>query len=82
MINDKKILGLIPARGGSKGVRGKNIKDLLGKPLIEYTVEAGSKSKYIDNLIVSTDNEEILKDNPGKTTGSKHKLTLGLYLPN
>ncbi len=61
MINDKKILGLIPARGGSKGVLGKNIKDLLGKPLIEYTVEAGSNSKYIDNLIVSTDNKEIMK---------------------
>jgi len=59
MINRKKILGLIPARGGSKGVPKKNIKSLMGKPLIEYTVEAGKQSKYIDHLIVSTDSEEI-----------------------
>lgn len=59
MINGKNILGLIPARGGSKGVPKKNIKSLMGKPLIEYTVESGKQSKYIDHLIVSTDNEEI-----------------------
>lgn len=59
MINGKNILGLIPARGGSKGVPKKNIKNLLGKPLIEYTVEAAKKSKYIDHLIVSTDSDEI-----------------------
>lgn len=59
MINRKNILGLIPARGGSKGVPKKNIKDLMGKPLIEYTAEAAKKSKYIDHLIVSTDSEEI-----------------------
>jgi len=59
MINGKRILGLIPARGGSKGVPEKNIKPLLGKPLIEYTVEAGKQSKYIDHLIVSTDSEKI-----------------------
>jgi CMP-N-acetylneuraminic acid synthetase len=61
MINEKKILGLIPARQGSKGVPGKNIKKLFGKPLIEYTVEAGKKSKYIDHLVVSTDSKEISK---------------------
>ncbi|RMZ49957.1 acylneuraminate cytidylyltransferase family protein [Flavobacteriaceae bacterium PRS1] len=59
MINGKNILGLIPARGGSKGVPDKNIKPLMGKPLIQYTVEAGKKSKYIDHLVVSTDSEEI-----------------------
>ena len=59
MINGKKILGLIPARGGSKGVTKKNIKSLMGKPLIQYTVDAAKKSKYIDHLIVSTDSEEI-----------------------
>ena len=59
MINEKKILGLIPARHGSKGIPRKNIKNLFGKPLIQYTVEAGQKSKYIDHLIVSTDSEEI-----------------------
>ena len=61
MINEKKILGLIPARQGSKGIPGKNIKNLFGKPLIQYTVEAGKKSKYIDHLVVSTDSEEISK---------------------
>lgn len=61
MINGKKVLGLIPARGGSKGVPKKNIKYLLGKPLIQYTIEAAKKSKYIDHLIVSTDCIEIAK---------------------
>jgi len=59
MINGKKVLGLIPARGGSKGVPKKNIKSLLGKPLIQYTVDSAKESKYIDHLIVSTDSEEI-----------------------
>jgi CMP-N,N'-diacetyllegionaminic acid synthase len=53
------ILGSICCRGGSKGVPGKNIRPLLGKPLIEYTIEAGLKSALIDELIVSTDSEKI-----------------------
>lgn len=53
------ILGSICCRGGSKGVPGKNIKPLLGKPLIEYTIETGLKSKLIDELIVSTDSDSI-----------------------
>ena len=52
------VLGIIPARGGSKGIHRKNIKLLGGRPLITYTIEAGKKSK-IDELIVSTDDEEI-----------------------
>ncbi|MBX2976359.1 MAG: acylneuraminate cytidylyltransferase family protein [Ignavibacteriaceae bacterium] len=55
----ENILGIIPARGGSKGVPRKNIKLLGGKPLIAYTIENGLQSKYIDKLIVSTDDEEI-----------------------
>ena len=54
-----KILALIPARGGSKGVPGKNIKELLGKPLIAYTVEQVDASFEIDRLILSTDDEAI-----------------------
>jgi len=54
-----KILGLIPARGGSKGVPGKNIKLLLGKPLIAYTVEQVKISSKIDRLILSTDDNAI-----------------------
>lgn len=54
-----KILGIIPARGGSKRIPNKNIIDLCGKPLIAYTIEAALKSKYIDRLIVSTDSARI-----------------------
>lgn len=54
-----KILGLIPARGGSKGVPRKNIKLLAGKPLIQYSIEAGLACQEIDELIVSTEDEEI-----------------------
>ena len=46
-MNNKKILDVIPARGGSKGVPRKNIKLLAGKPLIQYTIEAALKSNYI-----------------------------------
>ncbi|MBC2400055.1 cytidylyltransferase domain-containing protein [Clostridium tetanomorphum] len=59
MTNNKRILAIIPARGGSKGIPRKNIKDLNGKPLIAYTIEEGIKSKYIDKLIVSTEDKEI-----------------------
>ncbi len=50
---------IIPARGGSRGLPGKNIKMLLGKPMIAYTIEAAQKSKYVSEIIVSTDSEEI-----------------------
>ncbi|MCG9881355.1 MAG: acylneuraminate cytidylyltransferase family protein [Bacteroidia bacterium] len=55
-----KILGIIPARGGSKGVKGKNIKSLSGEPLIYYTIKEALKSD-LTSLIVSTDDEEISK---------------------
>ena len=53
------VLGVIPARGGSKGVPGKNIKPLAGIPLIAYTIRASINSKYLTRVIISTDNEEI-----------------------
>jgi len=53
------ILGVIPARGGSKGIPRKNIKNLLGKPLIKWSIEAAQNSKLIDRFVVSTDDEEI-----------------------
>ena len=53
------ILGIIPARGGSKGVKGKNIVDLNGKPLIGYTIEAAMSSKLLDRIVVSTDSDKI-----------------------
>ena len=55
-----EVLGFIPARANSKGIPGKNIKLLNGKPLIGYTIEEGKKSR-INRLIVSTDSLEILK---------------------
>ena len=54
----RKIVALIPARSGSKGVPGKNIKPLAGFPLIAYSIKAALKSKLIDRVIVSTDSEE------------------------
>lgn len=54
-----KILAVIPARGGSKGVVGKNIKPIAKKPLLAYTIEEAKKSKYIDRLVVSTEDEKI-----------------------
>ena len=53
------ILGVIPARGGSKGFLRKNVQMLLGKPLIAYTIMAAQKSSLITRLIVSTEDEEI-----------------------
>ena len=61
MKKNKKIIAIIPARGGSKRLPVKNIKKLLGKPLIAWTIEQAKKSKYIDKLIVSTDDKEIAK---------------------
>ena len=59
MKKNKIILGVIPARGGSKGVPRKNIRYILGKPLIAHAIECGQKCRSIDHLIVSTDSEEI-----------------------
>ncbi len=59
MYKGKKILAIIPARGGSKGVPRKNIKILAGKPLIAWTIEEAKKSKFIDTCIVSTEDAEI-----------------------
>lgn len=60
MINGKTILALIPARGGSKGIPLKNIKMLAGKPLIAWTIGEAKKSKYIDRLILSSEDEQII----------------------
>lgn len=59
MIEGKKILAIIPARGGSKGIPHKNIKPLAGKPLIVWTLEHARNSHYIDRCVVSTEDAEI-----------------------
>lgn len=56
-----KILGLIPARGGSKGIPGKNIKLLGGKPLLQFTFEAATKSELLAKVILSSDDETIIE---------------------
>lgn len=58
-MKNKKIIAIIPARGGSKGIPRKNIKILAGKPLVAWTIEAAKKSKYLDRVIVSTEDREI-----------------------
>lgn len=60
MLNEKTFLAIIPARGGSKRLPRKNILDLNGKPLIAWSIEAGITSKYIDKVIVTSDDDEIL----------------------
>lgn len=59
MIENKRVLALIPARGGSKGIKDKNIVDLCGKPLIAYSINAALESKYIDDVVVTTDSIKI-----------------------
>ena len=56
-----KCIAIIPARGGSKRIPRKNIKDFFGKPLIAYSIELALKSKLFDKVIVSTDDDEIKK---------------------
>lgn len=68
MINNKTFLAIIPARGGSKRLPRKNILDLNGKPLIAWSIEAALNSKYIDKVVVTSDNSEIL--NIAKSLGS------------
>ena len=59
MFENNRILAFIPARGGSKGIPHKNITPLAGEPLIKYSIDAAKQSKYIDYVLVSTDDAEI-----------------------
>jgi CMP-N,N'-diacetyllegionaminic acid synthase len=54
-----RILGLVPARGGSKGLPGKNVRPLAGQSLVEYTARAGRESGVLDRMVLSTDSDEI-----------------------
>jgi CMP-N-acetylneuraminic acid synthetase len=56
------VLGIIPARGGSKGVHKKNIKPINGIPLIHYSIIRGIESKLITHLYLSTDSDEIISN--------------------
>ena len=70
MIQNKQILIIIPARGGSKGIPKKNIKLLNGIPLIAHSIKYAQSSQHIDNIIVSTDSEEI------KNIALKYKVNI------
>ena len=59
MIDGNRILAIIPARGGSKGIKNKNIAALAGKPLLQWTIEAAQKSKYVDRTVLSSDDPQI-----------------------
>jgi CMP-N,N'-diacetyllegionaminic acid synthase len=61
MLDGKTFLAIIPARGGSKRLPQKNILKLAGKPLIAWSIEAGLQSKYIDKVLVTSDDDSILK---------------------
>lgn len=58
-MNTNNIIAVIPARGGSKGIPGKNIKVLAGRPLIYYSIKAAQDSKYVSEVFVSTDSDQI-----------------------
>jgi N-acylneuraminate cytidylyltransferase/CMP-N,N'-diacetyllegionaminic acid synthase len=60
LIQNKKVLAFIPARGGSKKLPRKNILNLNNKPLIAWSIKAAENSKYVDHILVSTDDDEIL----------------------
>ncbi|MDI6721750.1 MAG: acylneuraminate cytidylyltransferase family protein, partial [Candidatus Aenigmarchaeota archaeon] len=53
------LIALIPLRGGSKGIPGKNIKDMAGKPLCHWVIEAAQEAGIFDRIVVSTDSEQI-----------------------
>src|SRR5918911_4592310 len=57
--SDVRVLGLIPARGGSKGIPGKNLAPLCGRPLVAWTIGAACAARSLDRVVVSTDSEEI-----------------------
>jgi N-acylneuraminate cytidylyltransferase len=59
MLNGKKVIAVVPARGGSKSVPGKNIRPLGGKPLLAWSIEVARQVREIDRIIVSTDDDQI-----------------------
>jgi CMP-N,N'-diacetyllegionaminic acid synthase len=60
MIDGKSVFAVIPARGGSKGLFGKNIAQVGGKPMIAWSIKAAQESKYIDRTVLSSDDENII----------------------
>ena len=61
MLDGKSVLTIIPARGGSKGLPGKNTIELYGRPLVGWPIKAAKNFQYVDRVIVSTDDEKIAR---------------------
>jgi CMP-N,N'-diacetyllegionaminic acid synthase len=61
MLYGKKILGLVPARGGSKRVKGKNVRPMAGKPLLEWTLREAKRAKYLDRIVLSSEDAAIIR---------------------
>jgi CMP-N,N'-diacetyllegionaminic acid synthase len=59
VIDGKSVLAIIPARGGSKGLLGKNIRPMCGKPLIGWSIDKAKKCRYLDTILVTTDDQKI-----------------------
>lgn len=73
-VTQKKVIGIIPARGGSKGIPRKNVAPLCGKPLISYVIKAVLESGAVDSLVVSSDDDEILTVAEGVAPGGLHLI--------
>ena len=70
-----KVIAIIPARGGSKGIPKKNLVNFLGKPLLQWSIEAALNSKYITDVVVSSDDDDILR------ISQKHKNVIPIKRP-
>ena len=75
MLKNKKILIIIPARGGSKGIKLKNLKKINGKTLIQITIEFATSLNFVDHIVVNSDHKKILE------TGRKMKVN-SMIRPN
>ena len=72
MIEGKRVLALVPARRGSKGLPLKNIRPLQGKPLLAWPIEIARGSRYVDRVILSTDDEEFAGEKAeGRNAGNR-----------
>ena len=67
MFQGEKVLAIIPARAGSKGIKNKNLIDFGGRPLLEWSIDAGNDCVFIDDIAISSDSNEILSI--GKKSG-------------
>ena len=73
MFQGEKVLAIIPARAGSKGIKNKNLIDFGGRPLLEWSIDAGNDCVFIDDIAISSDSNEILSI--GKKSGLDKKIS-------